>query len=161
MEVTAPRQVGTAKLYKTGLKAARSYGLDHVLVVRRLEVPAVANLSRGWTFEVDEPGILPDPIDIVRRYADGREERVRGAAFANVARFVLRDVLAAGPSHSSSVMIPLDGGWDELGATEGLAGWTRAPAVVIGELEVVPKGGDPRDVPRLPHPPMAAQERAP
>ncbi len=157
MEVDAPHQVSTAKLYKTGLKASRGYGLDYVIVVRRLQVPAIANLSRGWSYEVDEPGILPDPIDIVRRYADGREERIRGAGFANVARFVLRDVLAAGPSSSSSVMIPLDGDFGALGATEGLAGWTKAPAVVIGEMEVVPRSGDPRDVPVLPHPRMAGE----
>ncbi len=153
MEVDAPRQVGQARLYKTGLKAARAYGLDHVLVVRRLQVPSVQNLSKGgWSYEVDAPGALPPPIDIVRRYADGREERVRGAAFANVARFVLRDILAAGPAHSSSVMLPTDGEWADLGATEGIAGFTRAPAVVIGEMEVVPRSGDPRDVPVLPHP---------
>lgn len=153
LDVDAPRQVGSAKLYKTGLKAAKSYGLDHVLVVRKLQVPSIQNLSKGgWSFEVDDPGVLPPPIDIVRRYADGREERVRGAAFANVARFVLRDILAAGPSHASSYMMPLDGDFGSLAATEGKAAWTSAPAVVVGEMEVVPRSGDPRDVPVLPHP---------
>ncbi len=153
LSVVPPKRLSSTKLRKAALKLARSYGRDWVFVVRRLQVPAVRGLSRGGGFLIfgnDEAPALPPPVVVVRLHADGREELVRGATFASVSRFVLRDLVAAGPQAATSAMFPIGGGWADLGATEGLPGFTTAPAVLVGEMELVPTSGDPRDAPLLP-----------
>lgn len=153
LTVQPPRERSPTALRKAALKAARAYGRDWVFVVRRLQVPAVQNLSRGGGFLFfggDEGPSLPPPVVLVKLHADGHEELVRGGAFASVNRFVLRDLLAAGPTHTSDALFPLGGEWGDLGATEGLPGRTEAPWVLVGEMELVPTSGDPRDAPVLP-----------
>jgi len=156
LSVTPPRQVSPTRLRKLALKAARAYGRDWVFVVRRLQVPAVQNLSRGGGFVLfgEEEQVLPSPVVLVKLHADGTEELVRGARFASVNRFLLRDLLAAGPTTTADAMFPVRGEWGDLGATQGLPGQVTAPSVLVGEVELVPSRGDPRDAPRLPPPPL-------
>jgi hypothetical protein len=154
LQIEPGKRVSEAKLRKLALKAARSYGRDWVFVVRRLQVPAVQGLSSGGggmvIFGGEEGPALPPPVVVVRRYADGREELVRGAAFASVHRFVLRDLVAAGPQVQTDVLFPASGGWADLGATEGLPGRISAPTVLVGEMELTPMSGDVRDAAVLP-----------
>jgi hypothetical protein len=158
MEITPDRRVSAAKLRQRALKEAKAYGRDHVLVIQRLQVPAVRGLAQGSGFVMlggsEDGPALPPPVAIIRLYADGREELLRGAAFASVERFVLRDLVAAGPQSTSNAMSPRYGTWADLGPVEGMASWTSAPSVLVGELELVPAGGDPRDKPVLPPPPV-------
>src|SRR5690606_26001193 len=102
----------------------------------------------------DDGGALPQPLDVVRRYADGREERVRGVRFTGVQRFVLRDIVVAGESVETTFMAPFHpGGFLGMGPTEGMPTWVRAPEVLVGEMELVPEPGDPRELPVIPPPP--------
>lgn len=149
--VTPAKALSAKKLDRAAATTARAYGRDWWFVVRRLQEPAVMALDSGGWFDVTE-NPLPPPVALVRRYADGREEIVRGANFAGVSRLVLRDLVAGAPVEGAwmaSSEGPTETG---LGPTEGLATWARVPSVLVGELELVPRQSDPNDVPVLPLP---------
>ncbi|MEM6930010.1 MAG: metallopeptidase TldD-related protein, partial [Myxococcota bacterium] len=152
LEVTAPRNRGPRALRKRALKLTRAYGHDYVVVVRRIQEPAVVRLATGDWFDQDGPTALPPPVAITRVYADGREELVRGASFASIQRWALRDIVDTGPSTEGSFLAPFGGSFSSLGPTEGLPSWIVAPDVLVGEVELIPQRGDPRDVPLLPAP---------
>jgi hypothetical protein len=156
--VSPPRHQSERKLLKRALKEAAGYGRDWVIVIDRLQEPSVRQGGgMSFSFGADEAPALPAPVSVKRVYADGREEVLRGAAFASVARFVLRDIVAAGPSVEASYMLSGSGyhGW--LGPTEGFPTRIEAPSVLIGEMELVPSPGDPREAPTLPAPPLPAR----
>lgn len=163
MVVEPDAAVSQRKLLKKAMRLAASYGHDHVLVVRRLQEPAILGAGDGGGFSLfggddDSGSALPPPMAVWRVYADGREELLRGARFAGVHRWVLRDIVAAGPQVEGSFMQNARGGdTSNLGPTEGLPTWLSAPSVLIGEMELVPDQGDPRAVPVLP-PPAAGGE---
>jgi len=152
IEVEPPRSRSRRAMRRRATKLARAYGHDHFVVVRRIQVPAVVRRAGGGWFDEDGPTALPAPVAIFRVYADGREERIRGAAFASVQRWALRDIVDTGASSEGSFLAPFDGSVSSLGPTEGLASWIVAPDVLVGEVELVPQRGDPRDVPLLPPP---------
>ena len=150
IEVTPTKRLGATALRKQAHKLARAYGLDHVLVVRRFEEDAVrligASQRERWDAG-DEDGQprLPRPVQLVRLYTDGREEPVRGAAFTGVHRWVLRDIVAAGPQVELTYYAPFDKGGSLSTPTAGMPAYLSAPTVLVGEMEVVPAPGDPMD----------------
>jgi TldD protein len=157
LEVTPAKAVAKKKLYKTALKLAQSYGRSWVMVVRRLQEPAVRALA-GISDSTEGPS-LPEPVVLVKHFLDGHEELVRGAQFSGVHRWVLRDVAAAGANTDGSYMAPSQSGgsFSNLQPTEGLPTFLSVPTVLIGEMELVPQPGDPREVPVItpPDPPTA------
>ncbi len=158
IEISPPRHVSERKLVARALRLAASYGHDHVMVVRRLQDPSTRSLdpmASSW-LDPDAPQ-LPVPVALVKRYADGREEVLRGAQFSGVQRFVLRDIVLAGPSTSGSFMAAMSGEPWTYGPTEGLPTWIRAPSVLVGEMEIVPRPPDPKRVPIVPPPPLATR----
>ncbi|MBW1877038.1 MAG: hypothetical protein JRI25_00855 [Deltaproteobacteria bacterium] len=157
LEVTPARHLSPTKLRSKALRLASSYGRDYVVVVRRLQDPAARNLASGGASYLDaERSELPMPVEIVRRYTDGREEHLRGAQFAGVQRFVLRDIVAAGEQMEGSFMASTMGNPWTYGPTEGLPTWISAPSVLVGEMELVPSPGDPKTVPLVPPPALSA-----
>ncbi len=143
--VTPPRALAEAALRRAALRAAAAYGRDWVLVVRHLQDPGVRTWSdpEGWVAASDQP--LPPPVAVYRVYADGREELWRGARFGAVDRWVLRDLLAAGKPVVRDYYDASDGEFASLGALSGTPARITAPAVLVGELEIVPDAGDPRE----------------
>jgi hypothetical protein len=141
-------------LVREGLALAADYGRDWILIVRRLEEPAM--LPAG--FYPDEGGPLPPPVHWVRRYADGREEPLRGGSFSGVQRWLLRDIVAAGPQRSGAYLAAEGDSDARYGRqpASGLVTWLSAPDVLIGEVEVVPRSGDPDDLPAYPAPALAS-----
>jgi len=135
------------------LELARSYGQDHVLVVRRLVDDAF--LPPDAIGNDNQTLALPPPVAFVRLHADGREERLRGAAFAGVHRWVLRDLAAAGPQVEGTYMAPHVPGGRRGGVIIGLPTWLSAPEVLVGEMELVPVPPDPREKPVVPQPPTS------
>lgn len=153
--VEPPSRASSARLRHAALKAARAYGRDWYVAVRRLQEPAVRRLAGHGALAVagDGPASqLPPPVAIYKVYADGREEPLRGAHFANADRWLLRDVVAAGPQVGASYLAPFEGTYRGLAPTEGLPSFVSAPEVLIGEVELVPTGADPTDAPVLPLP---------
>jgi hypothetical protein len=143
--VTPPRVLAEAALRRAAIRAASAYGRDWVLVVRHLQDPGVRTWSDrdGWVAASEQP--LPPPVAVWRVYADGREELLRGARFGGVDRWVLRDLLAAGKPVVRDYYDATDGEFASLRALSGTPARITAPAVLVGELEVVPDSGDPRD----------------
>lgn len=151
IDVTPDRNRSTQALRKQALKMARAYGRDHAIVVRRLTEPSLSGDMAATSFLMGEPAgpQLPPPVEIVRFWADGREEVLRGAAFASVHRFLLRDIAMAGPQREGTWLAARDGDSASLAPTEGMPTWISAPDVLVREVELVPSAGDPRDAPVL------------
>ncbi|MFT7518108.1 MAG: TldD protein [Kiritimatiellia bacterium] len=147
--VTPSRPTTRNKLHKRAVKLAQAYGRDWYLRVERLQEPAVRSLG---TNEYGDDSDMAMPVRMFKVRSDGSEQVVRGARFASVQRFALRDIIAAGPQTQASFMIPSDPGGGLYSPTGGLPTWMSAPEILVGELEVVPAPGDPNDSPVLPHP---------
>jgi hypothetical protein len=122
-----------------------------VLVIDRLQEPAVLELGRDFWYDEDELP-LPPPAYVTQVFADGTERILRGVGFAAADRWLLRDIVAAGPRVEATWLAPAFGGWGGLAPTEGLATWTATAEVLVGEVELVPQGGDPMDVNLIPPP---------
>jgi hypothetical protein len=140
--VTPPKALSARALRKRALKLAASYGHDHVMEVRRIQDPATRLLGdpSAWMSE-DTRGVAP-PVAVYRVYADGREERLRGARFVSVERWALRDIVAAGRPVVRDYLSALDGDDSGMGPTGGKPCRMVAPSVIVGELELVPAPGD-------------------
>ncbi len=145
------------RLRRKALQLARQAGNDYVLVVRRVEPPA---LSEDFHMAFSGDGPLPGltrPSEVYRLYPDGREEPVRGAHFLGVDRRVLRDIAMAGaPGEPVGVMDSSPGpGRFSIGTIGGLPATWVTPPVVITELELRGSGG--RE-PRVIGPPPVSQK---
>lgn len=150
--VSPAQSTDRAGVRRAGLDLARSYGRDHILIVRRLVDPS---LIPGEVPTGDEGGGLglPPPLVAWRHYADGREVPVRGLSFAGVHRWVLRDIVAAGPQATLSYMAPFRPGSATFSPIHGMPTWISAPEVLVGEMELVPMSADPRERRAIPPPP--------
>lgn len=153
LRVEPDRTKARKKLVKRGLKMAAAYGHDHIIVVRRLQHDAVRSAAGVYTR--DEGLRLPPPVELVKLGSDGSEEVLRGAEFASVQRYLLRDIALAGPMSSGAFLAPMDPDNSYLGITQGLPTLITAPDVLVREIELVPSTRDPRNKPvlSLPSPP--------
>jgi hypothetical protein len=158
LEITPPRRVGERAMLRQAIRLARSYERDFVLVIEDLQDPRVRGLAGQPVFWGGGGGAdLPRPVGAWRVYADGRREPVRGLRFAGLERWVLRDLVAAGAQVEDTFLAGGGGG----GVTSGLPTWISAPEVLVGELEILPESGDPRDAPGVPAPPQKSVESDP
>ena len=138
------------RMHRQAQRLARQAGLNYVLVVQRIEPVGLTE-----DFEVALSGDAPlsgltRPIEVVRRYADGREELVRGLSFSGVDRRVLRDIAMAGALGPPVDVLDAAGGPARysLGSIDGLRVTWRVPPVLITELELRSSAGpEPRAVP--------------
>lgn len=156
LEVTPDRRLGERRLRRRGLRLAADYGLDHFLLVRRFQDPGVRAHMDGAgmvTIGFSEGPRLPLPVEVIRVYADGREQPLRGAMFSGVERWVLRDIAAAGEQVEGTWLAPFQSGRSIRSATAGMPTGMSAPEVLVGELEVVPMPTDPKNRRVLPPPP--------
>ncbi|MCO4744228.1 MAG: hypothetical protein KC912_05530 [Proteobacteria bacterium] len=150
MEVTAPKSDSTRKVHKKAMALAKSYGHDHYIVVRRLQEPSARLRSEPYAYLTDdEAQALPMPLAIVKVFADGREETLRGAQFTSVQRYALRDIAAVGAPETAQYLASADGQPVDSSPTSGLPTRLTAPSVLIGELELVAAPGDSRSIPLL------------
>lgn len=141
--VTPRRARSDRKLQRKGLALARQTVQPYVLVVRRLEPPAVAEDFRvAFSGEAPLPG-LTRPSQAWRLYADGRTEPVRGLEFVGVDRRVLRDVVVAGRTGGAVGVMDASPGPQRfsIGAVGGLPASWAVPPVLISELELHGSGG--------------------
>lgn len=152
LEIRPDRAQSTRQLRRQALRTAAAYGRDWILEVRRIQDPAVQGQAENdnfvFGFLMDSgPPALPPPVAIFRVYADGREQRLRGATFSGAERWLLRDIVAAGRQVSADY---LAGASDSSGdITSGHPVRIRCPEVLVGEVELIPMEGDPDDAPLL------------
>ena len=94
-------------------------GSDYILVVKYIE-PFALTEDFEIAFSGDEQlSGLTKPTVVVRRYADGREEPIRGMRFVGVDRRILKDIVLAGPQQDFIGMTDHSSGRYGLGPTSG------------------------------------------
>lgn len=148
--VQPPRNRTAKALRKKGLRMAAQANNDGLLVVRRIEPPAMSEeFDVFFTGEGPPPG-LTMPYEVVLLHPDGTEEPIRGLHFSGVDRRALRDIVMAGPD--SGFVPVLDGkpgpARYHIGTVGGMPGAWSAPSVLLSELELVGNhGGDARVIP--------------
>ena len=156
LSVVAERTYNKRQIHKRAARLATAYGRDYYLVIRRFQEPSTRGAGQSMMSYIgaggDSDTQLPLPVSVFRVYLDGRVEELRGARFAGVQRWALRDIAAAGQEVGGSFMIPASRGYNIYGPTQGLPAWMTAPNVLIGEMELIPAPGDPNDNAVLPHP---------
>jgi hypothetical protein len=139
------------RLRRQALSMAKSAGLSHVMIVKRLAPPSMEE-NLEFSITGDEPMAgLTTPTEVVKLYADGREEPVRGLRFVGADRRTLRDIVAAGRTQAPVQMLDVPGGSDRFGWGwfEGLGVSWAVPPVLIDEMELHARsGGEARVVTR-------------
>ncbi len=150
VQVTPRRSRSDTRLRRRALNLAEQAGLPYVLVIRRLQPPALAEgFDIAFTGDAPLAG-LTAPMEALRLYADGREEPVRGLQFIGVDRRVLRDIAMAGAVGAPAGVMDAAPGAQRynIGAVGGLPATWIVPPVVITELELRGvAGGEPRQIP--------------
>jgi len=150
--VEAGRPDRARRVRREAMQLAASYDLDHYLVVRRLSDPSLAGEGGGAMMNIGGSSgpALPAPLAVYRVYADGREEALRGAAFASVDARLLRDIVAVGQAQTRTFLQPLDSrGARALG---GMPTTLTAPDVLVSEVVLSPSRADVERPPKLPNP---------
>jgi hypothetical protein len=138
VSVEPPKSVGASRLEKRALRMARQAGRDYVLVVRRLEPPAVSEqFDVAFTGDAPLSG-LTMPYEAYRLHADGREVPVRGLGFLGVDRRALRDIVLAGKVGDPIGEMDSTPGPQQytIGPVGGLPVTWSAPSVLIAEMEL-------------------------
>mgnify|MGYP000164777732 CR=1 FL=1 len=154
VQVRPARSMSEKKLRKRALALARQADLPYVLVVRRIEPPALAeDFEVAFTGDGPLAG-LTRPLEVVRLYRDGHEELVQPTlSFVGVDRRVMRDIAAAGPVQDWVGVLDAPNGPRRfsIGTVGGLPAAWSVPSVVITELELRGEGGgQPRAIPAPP-----------
>lgn len=150
--VKAPSPRSPRRLLKQAHRLAADYELDHVVVVRRIADPSIERFGQPFTYDFRGGGpATPAPVEVVRVFADGREELVRGWRFGELDRRLLRDIVAAGPSTTATVygtptgMLPR-------APSEGVPVTLTVPDVLVAELELRPGTNNAQKAPPVPSP---------
>ncbi|MCK6503794.1 metallopeptidase TldD-related protein [Myxococcota bacterium] len=141
--VQPARPRSPSRLERKGLALARQTVQPYLLVVERLEPPALAEDFRvAFSGEAPLPG-LTRPTRAWRLYPDGRREPVRGLSFVGVDRRVLRDVVLAGRVQEPRSELDAEPGPQRfgIGVVGGLPVTWSVPPVLVGELELHGAGG--------------------
>lgn len=129
------------KLSKKGVQLAKQTGNDYVLVIKHIE-PLALTEDFEIAFSGDEQlSGLTTPSVVVRRYADGREEPVRGLKFVGVDRRVLKDIVLAGPQQDFVGLMDDSDGRYMMSPTGGRPVSWSVPSILISEMELSGQGG--------------------
>ena len=136
VHISPKRARSWTRLKRQALAMARSAGLDHALLVKRLSPPSMEeNLEFSVTGDEPMAG-LTTPIEVVKLFADGREEPVRGLRF--VGQTDAHCAILSPPERReapfrcwmSLVARPL-----RVGLVRRSGGFVGGPAVLIDEME--------------------------
>ena len=139
--VKPKRHTNDRTLYKKGVQLAKQTGNDYVLVVKYLEPLALSeDFEVAFTGDEQLSG-LTTPSRVVRRYADGREEPVRGLKFVGVDRRVLKDIVLAGPQLDFVGLMDDADGRYFMSPTGGRPVSWSVPSILISEMELSGQGG--------------------
>jgi TldD protein len=165
--LSAKKGLARKALVKKLLDEAKAQGLDHALIVRRFDDPAVTSapdmtkremvqLYKSADSEMPPPALLAYKV-----YLDGKEELVRGAQFRPIDIRAWKDVLAAGNTYTvfnflanSAPYVEQKIGGADGGAvpSSGIESAIATPDLLFKELDVVGSNSGMRDPPAVPRP---------
>ncbi len=149
--VESRQSVSFEDLKEHGLNLCREYGLPHIMIVSRL-APArplstkeryMRYFTRGGSTETT---LLSAPVIAYKIDTLGNISLTRGLEFCSVTNRLLRDVAAAGDQDYVYNCIY----YDEEGNNYPVS--VVAPALLIDEMELVPKDPKPSHLPVFAHP---------
>lgn len=143
--ILPPRAVPAAALRRRLLEAVRKEGLDHALIVTRLDDPAVTGSQDDESRGPAEASQFPAPVALYRIHHSGEVELVRGGAIKALRTRDLRHILAAGAPLSVTSYFAPSGPFRTPGSFEGeIPTSIVAPPLLFPDLDV--------SKPALPHP---------
>ncbi len=157
--VEAGQTVPEAALRQRLLEMVKQQGKPYALLVRRMDFPSVATGSEAREMlrrqmRSGGPRQFSAPLLLVRLYADGREELVRGLRFRNLSVRNFRDILAAGDSPALFNYVDNGAPMALAGAGNFIVGCSAvAPALLFEELELEPHADETARPPLVPPPP--------
>ena len=150
VRVDPKRAKSQRALERKALRMAAQTGREGVLVIRRIEPPAMSeDFDVYLTGEGPPPG-LTTPYEAYLLMPDGSRQPVRGSVFSGVDRRALRDIVMAGePGPWVGVLDgPPGPARYHIGTVGGMPGSWSTPPVLISELELNGnEGGDERSYP--------------
>ncbi|HVK77549.1 MAG TPA: metallopeptidase TldD-related protein [Kofleriaceae bacterium] len=165
--VQAKGGLPAAALKKKLLAEARAQGLDHAIIIRRLDdsaITATSEMSRRELLQMlaNADLELPPPSLLAYRVGlDGKETLVRGAQLGEVPIKAWKDILAAGNKPTvANFLASTDGYFDhKLGGVDegfvpssGIESSVTTPDLLFKELDVVPSTAGQRALPAIPAP---------
>lgn len=118
------RSASEARLHHLAWRAARRRGLDHYLVIHRLQDPALVPGAGGW---------LREPVGLSRVSRDGRRQPIRGLSLQEVH---LSGLVAAGEPQRHAMMVPLPG--QRPTPDGGVPVLLSAPSVLFDAVSLIP-----------------------
>ena len=157
--VEARQTAPEATLKQRLLEMAKQQSKPYALLVRRMDFPSLAtgSAAREMLRREMRSGSarhFSAPLLLVRVYADGREELVRGLWFRNMSVRDFRDILAAGDSPALFNYVENGAPMALTGAGSFIVGCSAvAPAVLFEELELEPHSDETARPPLVPPPP--------
>jgi hypothetical protein len=150
--VSTSRGVSDRELVRRALAAAKQQGLPYIIAVDHITAPELGDIDMAL---LSDPGSMIGKPSLVKRvYPDGREELVRGAAFAAVPLRALKDLVDIGnagvPYHYLSAGT---GPFEALvEPPAGIAISIVAPPLVFRDLDIKKPRGAQRKPPIAPRP---------
>ena len=141
--VAPPRELSRRRLERKALRAASAVGRDSVLVISRIQPPALVQQIDLYFAGDEAPAGLSRPTEAYLLHRDGRKEVVRIGSFLGVDRRALRDIVAAG--QPSPVRGVLDKAPSTIRFSTSLTGGVQSgwsvPSVLVSEFELVDRSG--------------------
>lgn len=165
--VEGRRGLARAQLKRRLLAEAREQGLDHALIIRRMDDPAVTAAPELTTrellhlFTTTDPQEPPGTLLAYKVYPNGEEELVRGVQLRPVPIRAWRDVIAVGKTRTvfnylasgeHHLVQRLNGVGNGEVPSSGIESAVVTPDLLFRELDVVGDVDGSRELPLLPPP---------
>lgn len=165
--VTGKRGLARAQLKRRLLAEAREQGLDHALIIRRMDDPAVTATPELTTrellhlFTTTDPQEPPGTLLAYKVYLNGKEELVRGVQLRPVPIRAWRDIVAVGKTRTVSnylaagehhLVQKLNGVGNGEVPSSGIESAVITPDLLFRELDVVGVVDGRRELPLVPPP---------
>lgn len=159
-EVQPQRALSDARLHRRAVRLANSFGLDHYLRVERIEDPHARRRGRELRDDPERDVAVPPPVGVYRVSSNGDAAPIHGVRFAQVSRWLLRDVVAAGKPAP----------YDYFSAAPASLRWASplfgrpcritTPSLLVAEVELAPRAPTPEESP-LPERPSTSVSSTP
>jgi len=140
VEVVTPKLVSEKTVDRLATKAAGVYGQEGYIRIRRVQDAATRLPLYGPDAMLDDDDGFPAPLEVVMVTRDG-ETAYRGARFAGMDRWALRDISAAFGGVEADMLEPFSGSYLGAGATQGTVVHIVAPEVLVGEVILASQPG--------------------